>query len=334
MEAVDNLASYDGAGTASDNNQLRNWLVRLVVVFAESIRNNTVLDYVASELPIGGEQPRRPRGSVDDNPDGAVAGVTLLEVDEVVVVDIDGESPGDLYGMITVTDGFGVQIVSEREWFFFTNACQISNVHPTLLFHIPFFFLSFFHLVILYGVLCFSFHSLSFLSTRLASFRQPPEVPSCYAGALLCGCARRPPRCRPGSAHEVARGRRDAPPPRRRRVGSAHLLRPHDVAGAPTKAWDPCRSSAFSAPLLPSRRPVERALGTPRHPSISTALLQPDAVVRAPLVGKVVTISRTQLSSRGEPVFFGSPSFKVLQRADFLGLLCRSYFVHARLAGL
>ncbi|KAK3140703.1 hypothetical protein QOZ80_5AG0404620 [Eleusine coracana subsp. coracana] len=194
VEAIDNLANYDGDTTASDN-QLRNWLLRLVVVFAESIRNNTVLDHVARELPIPGietmtqfpweliglikdwsslctlllqvindvvqdpdvmvqrfspyhqydihnafqlasmlgmvliknpnrQHGRRPRRSVDDNLDGAVAGITLLEVVEVIVLDIDGEKPGDLYGMITVTDGFGLQIIFEREW------SNIQSVYP------------------------------------------------------------------------------------------------------------------------------------------------------------------------------------------------------------
>ncbi|KAK3137471.1 hypothetical protein QOZ80_5BG0452730 [Eleusine coracana subsp. coracana] len=194
VEAIDYLASYDGDTTASDN-QLRNWLLRLVVVFAESIRNNTVLDHVARELPVPGietmtqfpwqliglikdwsslctlllqvindvvqdpdvmvqrfspyarynihnafqlasmlgmvliknpnrQHGRRPRRSVDNNPDGAVAGITLLEVVEVIVLDIDGETPGDLYGMITVTDGFGPQIIFERDWW------TIQSVHP------------------------------------------------------------------------------------------------------------------------------------------------------------------------------------------------------------
>ncbi|KAL6908187.1 hypothetical protein ACP4OV_002357 [Aristida adscensionis] len=178
--AIDQLAVYDG--TAPDS-KLKVWLLSLIVGFVESIRLNTVADYIArlmiadeteGQFPwslvgqikkwsslctlllqvandvvqdpavlarrfepyarigihnafelattlgmvlVGNAGRRRRRRSVDDddNADHAVAGVTLVEVIEVVVRNIDGEDPGDLYGEIAVTDGFGLQLVFDRD---------------------------------------------------------------------------------------------------------------------------------------------------------------------------------------------------------------------------
>ncbi|KAF7076682.1 hypothetical protein CFC21_081295 [Triticum aestivum] len=58
---------------------------------------------------------RRQRRSLEDNPDHVVAGLTLVEVIEVIVRRIDDESPGDLYGSITVDDGVGSEQVFSRD---------------------------------------------------------------------------------------------------------------------------------------------------------------------------------------------------------------------------
>ncbi|XP_017257478.2 uncharacterized protein LOC108226993 [Daucus carota subsp. sativus] len=58
-------------------------------------------------------KPRSTR-SVNDDID-EYAGRALLEVFEVIVNDIDGESPGDLYGKITVTDGLLSQYIYNQD---------------------------------------------------------------------------------------------------------------------------------------------------------------------------------------------------------------------------
>ncbi|KAM3370404.1 hypothetical protein ACQJBY_017991 [Aegilops geniculata] len=51
----------------------------------------------------------RPRRSVEDNADHVPAGITLVEIIAVTVPRIDDEDPGNLYGSISVDDGFGSQ---------------------------------------------------------------------------------------------------------------------------------------------------------------------------------------------------------------------------------
>jgi hypothetical protein len=60
---------------------------------------------------------RRQKRSVHDNQnqDHAVAGLTLVEVADVIVHDIDGEDPGDLYGVVAVDDGSGSQRLFDRD---------------------------------------------------------------------------------------------------------------------------------------------------------------------------------------------------------------------------
>lgn len=58
---------------------------------------------------------RRQKRSVQDNQDHAVAGLTLVEVADVIVHNIDGEDPGDLYGVIAVDDGSGSQRLFDRD---------------------------------------------------------------------------------------------------------------------------------------------------------------------------------------------------------------------------
>uniref|UniRef100_A0ACD5WGB8 Uncharacterized protein n=1 Tax=Avena sativa TaxID=4498 RepID=A0ACD5WGB8_AVESA len=65
--------------------------------------------------------PRRAKRSVV--PDFPV-GLTFLEVFKVVIINIDGESPGDLYGTITVDDGLG------REVLFFRERSETQSVGP------------------------------------------------------------------------------------------------------------------------------------------------------------------------------------------------------------
>jgi hypothetical protein len=58
---------------------------------------------------------RRQKRSVQDNQDHAVAGLTLVEVADVIVHNIDGEDQGDLYGVIAVDDGSGSQRLFDRD---------------------------------------------------------------------------------------------------------------------------------------------------------------------------------------------------------------------------
>lgn len=172
VAAINELAVYDGTAQDSD---LKVWLLRLIVRFAESIRLNTIADVpmdgwdsglscqlitqikkwedlcllllaaandvvqdpealarrfqyfalvgihnvfeaaAALGMVLISNSHRRRRQKRDDNEDGAVAGLTLVEVIEVIVRNIDSEDPGDLYGVITINDGMGLQHVFSRE---------------------------------------------------------------------------------------------------------------------------------------------------------------------------------------------------------------------------
>uniref|UniRef100_A0ACD6AD11 Uncharacterized protein n=1 Tax=Avena sativa TaxID=4498 RepID=A0ACD6AD11_AVESA len=73
--------------------------------FAAAVALGLVI--TSSKLRTGGRRLLQYAAADDDECDDVALGLTLLEVLSVVIIDIDSEDPGDLYGDVLVRDSFG-----------------------------------------------------------------------------------------------------------------------------------------------------------------------------------------------------------------------------------